>query len=73
MHEGYRTLVCELLILTYFDLKPRSKKRGKNFQNRQEAVSFLNTSWFETLCAVVEMEPGIVRKKLLHISNIQSK
>jgi hypothetical protein len=68
MHEGYRTLVCELLILTYFDLKPRSKKGGKHFQTRQEALSFLNTAWFETLCAAIELEPGIVRRKMLQVS-----
>ncbi|KKC47799.1 hypothetical protein CA600_05280 [Paenibacillus sp. VTT E-133280] len=69
MNEGVRTLICEILILTYLDISPRPKKGGKNFQNRQEALAFLNTAWFEVLCAGIELEPEIVRRKMLQISN----
>ena len=56
MHEGYQALIGELLILTYLDVKPRAKKGGRYFQIRQEALSFLDTPWFETLCAAIELD-----------------
>ncbi|WP_274651931.1 hypothetical protein [Paenibacillus humicola] len=68
MLEGYRAMICELLMQTYGDLTPRAKKGGRNFQIRQEALTFLDSSWFETLCAAVELDPGSVRRRMLQTS-----
>lgn len=54
---GYTELICELLLLTLSDIKVRSKKGGGNFQKRQEALTFIETEWFETLCIAIDMDP----------------
>lgn len=68
MSFGYRVLVCEILIQTYFDLKIKARKGGRNFQTRQEALTFLKTAWFETLCTAIDLDPSIVRKEMLRAS-----
>ncbi|NTZ20709.1 hypothetical protein EXW96_25300 [Paenibacillus sp. JMULE4] len=68
MSFGYRVLVCAILIQTYFDLKTKARKGGRNFQMRQEALGFLKTDWFETLCTAIDLDPSFVRKEMLRAS-----
>lgn len=68
MPFGYRVLVCAILVQTYLDLIPKARKGGRNFQRRQEALAFLKTDWFETLCAAVDLDPSYVKKEMLRAS-----
>lgn len=68
---GYTELICELLLLTFSDVKMRSKKGGKNFQKRQEALAFLETEWFETLCVAVDLDPLAVKHCVIQASQVK--
>nr|WP_191964386.1 hypothetical protein [Aneurinibacillus sp. XH2] len=35
---------------------------------RQEALGFLKTDWFETLCTAIDLDPSFVRKEMLRAS-----
>lgn len=66
MHTtGYEDLVYEILLLTHFDLKQRGRKGGQNFRNRQDALAFMESQWFETLCHSVDLEPHTVKMNLM--------
>lgn len=62
---GYEKLIQEMLILTKQDLKIRSRKKGRFFQVRQDALTFIDTEWFEALCMAVQLDPEAVRHRLL--------
>jgi len=72
MQPGYYHLIREILLLTRSDLKIRSKKKGQYFQIRQEALLFIDTEWFESLCDSVGLDPDAARERLLY-SNLDRK
>lgn len=63
--HGYRYLVCGIMVQTFFDLQTRARRGGRHFQTRQEALSFLESSWFETLCTSINLDPSYVKKEML--------
>jgi hypothetical protein len=63
--QGYVNLIQEILLLTKSDLRIRSKKKGEYFQMRQDALMFIHTDWFETLCLSVYLDPDAVRERFL--------
>ena len=67
--RGYYYLICEIFLLTHFDLKHRARKGGCNFQYRQDALAFLETEWFEILCVSIDLDPVRVRNSLIRTSN----
>jgi len=64
--SGYVYLIHEVLMLTRSDLQFRVKKsRGKYVQMRHDALMFIGSEWFESLCIVVNLEPDAVRDQFL--------
>ncbi len=61
MPRGYYLLIQEMLLLTKSDLKIRAKRTGQYFQIKQDALSFIQTEWFEALCFAVDLDPDAVR------------
>jgi len=66
MLPGYYQLIREMLLLTRSDLKIREKKKGQHFQIRQDALTFINTEWFESICFAVDLDPDAVRESFLY-------
>ncbi|WP_276357656.1 hypothetical protein [Cohnella caldifontis] len=66
--SGYIHLVHEILLTTHWDLQLRARKGGQNFRHRQDALAFLDTEWFETLCQSVDLNPSCVRKNLIRVA-----
>ncbi|GAA0854314.1 hypothetical protein GCM10008915_77420 [Bifidobacterium pullorum subsp. gallinarum] len=64
-YQGYYNLIQEILILTRSDLKIRGKKKGHFYQIRQDAIAFIHTDWFDSLCYSVNLEPDAVRVSFL--------
>ncbi len=71
--SGYYYLICEILLITHYDLKHRERKGGRNFQARQDALAFLETEWFEILCMTVDLDHEWVRESFIRTSNISSR
>lgn len=65
MSVGYRDLACQILVQTYNDLNAPADRGGQYFRVRQEALSFLYTEWFETLCNCIDLDPSYVRREML--------
>lgn len=65
MTSGYYHLILEILMLAHFDLKNRERKGGVNFQYRHDALTFIETEWFEMLCEAVNLDPSWIRKGLI--------
>lgn len=65
MQLGYRDLACEILVQTCLDLLDKRRKGGRNFQNKQDALAFLHTDWFEELCYFLELDPSHTRMKII--------
>jgi len=61
----YRDLACEILYQTYLDLQTKSRKGGENFLIRQDALTFLESDWFITLCLAVNLDPAAAKKKIM--------
>jgi hypothetical protein len=55
MPAGYCHLIREILMLTRSDLKIDAKKKGLHFMIRQDALSFIQTEWFEFLCIAMDL------------------
>jgi hypothetical protein len=66
MNQGYTNLILDVLLLTKSDLKMRSKKQGAFFQNKHEALTFVESEWFEALCIAVRLDPDAARERLLN-------
>ena len=64
---GYRRLVCEIMMLTYYDLKEKGNRGGRRFQYKQEALSFVKSEWFELLCMGINLEPEATKENLLSV------
>lgn len=71
--SGYYHLIYEILLITHFDLKQRARKGGRNFQDRQDALAFLETEWFEILCITVDLDHSRVRDSFISTSNNRSR
>lgn len=73
--HGYYRLIREILLLTRSDLKIRAKRRGHFFRNRQDALRFIYSEWFECLCYTVNLDPDAVRDSFLdrRHKNVKSK
>lgn len=72
MPQGYCLLILEMLLLTRSDLKIRAKNKGRFYQMRQDAIAFINTEWFESLCISVSLDPDAVRDSF-HDAAIQHR
>lgn len=66
--SGYKELICEILLITWFDLRHRERKGGSNDRHRREALAFLKTAWFEYLCLSIDLNPNQVMSRLLESS-----
>jgi hypothetical protein len=64
--SGYHELIHEILLTTYWDLQQRARKGGQIFRYRQDALAFLETEWFETLCQAVDLNPSLVKRSMIH-------
>lgn len=62
---GYQALICEILLLTYSDLKYKGRKGGENFKNRQNALAFIESAWFNFLCESIGLDADQMRSKLI--------
>lgn len=63
--SGYHTLICEVLLLTYSDLACKGRKGGENFKNRQDALTFIESAWFDFLCEAIDLDADRVRSNLI--------
>jgi hypothetical protein len=71
---GYINLIHEILMLARSDLQYGVKKRrGKYVQIRNDALSFIHSEWFETLCIVVNLDPDVVCDQFLRSAKASRK
>lgn len=61
----YRDLACEIVYQTYLDLQTTSRRGGENFLIRQDALAFLESDWFITLCLAINLDPAVARRNIL--------
>ncbi|MEX2105087.1 MAG: hypothetical protein WD907_07175 [Bacilli bacterium] len=66
LSKGHRYMILHVLLLTKNDLQIKTNRKGRNAYNRQEALAFIQTEWFETLCLSVQMEPSYVRARFIN-------
>lgn len=67
MEPQLRALVAAIIERTYRDLASGPKGNGHDVSGRdyRDARAFIETSWFNNLCAYLDLEPDHVRKTLL--------
>lgn len=67
MEPQLRALVAAIIERTYRDLGSGPKGNGHDVSGRdfRDAKAFVETGWFGSLCAYLDLEPEDVRKTLL--------
>lgn len=67
MEPQLRALVAAILERTYRDLASGPKGNGHDVSGRdyRDARAFIETGWFSSLCAYLDLEPDDVRRTLL--------
>lgn len=69
-------MILQLLMITKSDLQIKSNRKGELYKQRQEALEFVQSEWFEALCMAMKLDPSAVRERLMdgkHLRAVQIK
>lgn len=61
--EPYRRLTVSIILLAKRDADngtPGSDQ--EQVSNRRDALEFFESPWFDSLCEMVDLDPGVIRK-----------